>query len=183
MGLLDFLKKLKKTDKEARILVLGLDNAGKTCCLKRLSDEETENVMPTKGFNIKSLSQEGFKLNVWDVGGQRIIRPYWRNYFQETDAVLYVVDSADQKRLDETSLELSLLLEEEKLAGCPVLVLANKQDLLKALSSDEISQALKLHTLRDRAWKIQACSAKTGEGLASGMEWIVRTLNSTYDRG
>ena len=116
MGLLEFLKNLRKTDKEARILVLGLDNAGKTCCLKRLSEEDTKNVMPTKGFNIKSLSQEGFKLNMWDIGGQTSIRPYWRNYFQETDAVLYVVDSADRKRLEETGLELSLLLEEVKLA-------------------------------------------------------------------
>ena len=117
MGLLDFLKNLRKTNKEARILVLGLDNAGKTCCLKKLSDEQIDSVMPTKGFNIKSLSQEGYKLNVWDVGGQRDIRPYWRNYYQETDAIIYVVDSSDKKRLDETGIELSLLLEEEKLRG------------------------------------------------------------------
>eukprot|EP01063_Lacrimia_lanifica_P039948 TRINITY_DN8911_c1_g1_i1.p1 TRINITY_DN8911_c1_g1~~TRINITY_DN8911_c1_g1_i1.p1 ORF type:complete len:181 (+),score=71.53 TRINITY_DN8911_c1_g1_i1:205-747(+) len=178
MGILEFLKNLRRTDKEARILVLGLDNAGKTCCLRRLSDEETDNVMPTKGFNIKSLSQEGFKLNVWDIGGQRNLRPYWRNYFQETDAMLYVVDSADRRRLEETGLELSLLMEEAKLARCPVLVLANKQDLINALPSDEISDALKLHVLRDRPWKIQPCSAKTGEGLAEGMEWIVRTLDA-----
>ena len=120
MGLLEFLKGLRKTDKEARLLVLGLDNAGKTSCLKRLSDENMETVMPTKGFNIKSLSQAGFKLNVWDIGGQISIRPYWRNYFQETDAVLYVVDSADLRRLEETGLELSLLLEEAKLARCVV---------------------------------------------------------------
>eukprot|EP01059_Diplonema_ambulator_P012620 TRINITY_DN23018_c0_g1_i1.p1 TRINITY_DN23018_c0_g1~~TRINITY_DN23018_c0_g1_i1.p1 ORF type:complete len:179 (+),score=32.69 TRINITY_DN23018_c0_g1_i1:135-671(+) len=176
MGLLEFLKKLRKTDREARLLVLGLDNAGKTSCLKKLSDEEIESVMPTKGFNIKSLSQEGFKLNVWDIGGQKSIRPYWRNYYQETDAILYVVDSADRERLEETGIELMLLLEEEKLAGCPILVLANKQDLINAQPSAEVCVALKLNYIRDRPWKIQACSARTGEGLPEGMEWVVKTL-------
>jgi ADP-ribosylation factor-like protein 3 len=52
--------------------------------------------MPTQGFNVKSVSKDGFKLNVWDVGGQREIRPYWRNYFDNTDALVYVIDSADR---------------------------------------------------------------------------------------
>lgn len=52
--------------------------------------------MPTQGFNIKSVVKDGFKLNVWDVGGQREIRPYWRNYFDNTDALVYVIDSADR---------------------------------------------------------------------------------------
>jgi hypothetical protein len=88
MGLLDLLRKLKKSDKEVRILLLGLDNAGKTSCLKKLSDEEITHIMPTQGFNIKSLVQEGFKLNVWDIGGQKSIRPYWQNYFEGTDALV-----------------------------------------------------------------------------------------------
>ena len=69
MGLLKLLRGLKKNDKEARILVLGLDNAGKTTILKALSEEDISTIMPTQGFNIKSLTQEGFKLNVWDIGG------------------------------------------------------------------------------------------------------------------
>ena len=75
MGLLTLLRKLKRTDQEARILVLGLDNAGKTTILKKLSDEDISHIMPTQGFNIKSLMHEGFKLNVWDIGGQKSIRP------------------------------------------------------------------------------------------------------------
>ncbi|CAM9379352.1 unnamed protein product [Ectocarpus sp. 13 AM-2016] len=82
---------------------------------------------------------EDFKLNVWDIGGQKSIRPYWRNYFDQTDALIYVIDSADRRRMDETGVELGQLLEEEKLAGIPVLIFANKQDLLSALSSDEVS--------------------------------------------
>merc|ERR1711957_643938 len=84
---------LKKNEKEARILVLGLDNSGKTTILKAMSDEDATNIMPTQGFNIKSLTQDGFKLNVWDIGGQREIRPYWKNYYENTDGMVYVVDS------------------------------------------------------------------------------------------
>ena len=69
MGLLKLLRQLKKNDKEARILVLGLDNAGKTTILKALSEEDISTIMPTQGFNVKSLTQDGFKLNVWDIGG------------------------------------------------------------------------------------------------------------------
>lgn len=77
---------------QARILVLGLDNAGKTTILKKLSDEDITSITPTQGFNIKSLKHDGFKLNVWDIGGQKAIRAYWRNYYEQTDAIIYVID-------------------------------------------------------------------------------------------
>ena len=68
------LRSLKRDEREARILVLGLDNAGKTTILKALSEEDITQIMPTQGFNIKSLVKEGFKLNVWDIGGQKTLR-------------------------------------------------------------------------------------------------------------
>jgi ADP-ribosylation factor-like protein 3 len=102
---------LKKAEKEARLLVLGLDNSGKTTILKTLSDEDITHIMPTKGFNIKNLAHEGFKLTVWDVGGQKALRTYWGNYFSGTDALIYVIDSADKKRLNESGQELQKLLE------------------------------------------------------------------------
>lgn len=176
MGLLDFLMNLKPTPKEARLLILGLDNAGKTCVLKKLSEEDITHIMPTQGFNIKSITQSGFKLNVWDIGGQRAIRPYWRHYFDETDALIYVVDSADKQRLEEAANELEQLLEEDKLAGVPILVFANKQDLISALKAQEVAEVLQLHSLRDRVWQIQSCSAKTGEGLHEGMAWITKNM-------
>eukprot|EP01116_Phalansterium_solitarium_P016986 TRINITY_DN4070_c0_g1_i1.p1 TRINITY_DN4070_c0_g1~~TRINITY_DN4070_c0_g1_i1.p1 ORF type:complete len:192 (-),score=26.21 TRINITY_DN4070_c0_g1_i1:127-663(-) len=177
MGLLALLRKLKRTEQELRIVVLGLDNAGKTTMLKKLSDEDASQVMPTQGFNIKSLQHDGFKLNVWDIGGQKAIRAYWRNYFEDTHALIYVIDSTDKRRLDETGEELSTLLEEEKLAGVPVLIFANKQDLANALPAKEIAELLNLHNIRDRQWQIQACSAKTGEGLSNGLEWVVKSAS------
>ncbi|XP_064789843.1 ADP-ribosylation factor-like protein 3 isoform X1 [Oncorhynchus masou masou] len=131
-----------------------------------------------KGFNIKSVQSQGFKLNVWDIGGQRKIRPYWRNYFENTDVLIYVIDSADRKRFEETGQELAELLDEEKLSGVPVLIFANKQDLLTAAPASEIAEGLNLHTIRDRVWQIQSCSALTGEGVQDGMNWVCKSVNA-----
>lgn len=183
MGLLNLLRKLKKNDNEARLLVLGLDNAGKTTILKKLSDEDPTHIAPTQGFNIKSLMQGEFKLNVWDIGGQKSIRPYWRNYFDQTDALVYVIDSADRRRIEETGVELGQLLEEDKLAHVPVLVFCNKQDLMNALDPEEIADGLSLGSLENRTWQLQGCSAKTGEGLQEGMEWLVEQINQNGGGG
>lgn len=177
MGLLSLLRKLKSApDRELRILLLGLDNAGKTTILKNLASEDIAHITPTQGFNIKSVQSEGFKLNVWDIGGQRKIRPYWRNYFENTDVLIYVIDSADRKRFEETGVELAELLVEEKLCGIPLLVFANKQDLFNAAPQSELSEGLNLPTIRDRAWQIQACSAVSGEGLKDGLDWVCKNI-------
>lgn len=158
--------------------MLGLDNGGKTTILRSLSEEDISTVMPTQGFNIKSLVNDGFKLNVWDIGGQKSIRPYWSNYFDSSDALVYVIDSSDSRRLEESGEELAELLKEGKLCGIPLLIFANKQDLLQAVPAEEISTALKLSEIKDRTWSIQACSAKQGSGLQEGMEWLVSQTNS-----
>ncbi|GIY83753.1 ADP-ribosylation factor-like protein 3 [Caerostris extrusa] len=155
---------------------LGLDNAGKTTILKKLASEDVTHITPTQGFNIKSVQSEGFKLNVWDIGGQRKIRPYWRNYFENTDVLIYVIDSADRKRFEETGVELAELLAEEKLAGVPLLVFANKQDLFNAAPASELADGLNLPAIRDRSWQIQACSALTGEALKEGLDWVCKNI-------
>uniref|UniRef100_A0A672IVF9 ADP-ribosylation factor-like protein 3 n=1 Tax=Salarias fasciatus TaxID=181472 RepID=A0A672IVF9_SALFA len=151
-------------DQEVRLLLLGLDNAGKTTLLKQLAAEDITHITPTQGFNIKSMQSAGFKLNVWDIGGQRKIRPYWKNYFENTDVLIYVIDSSDRKRFEETSLELSELLDGEELAGVPLLIFANKQDLLTASTPRSWPSAPPAHH-PDRMWQVQACSAVTAEGV------------------
>lgn len=92
-GLLSILRKLRASpEKELRLLLLGLDNAGKTTILKMLASEDINHITPTAGFNIKSVISDGFKLNVWDIGGQRKIRPYWKNYFENTDILVRFFD-------------------------------------------------------------------------------------------
>ena len=126
MGLLSQLRALKKSGSEARLLVLGLDNAGKTSILKSMSQEDIQQIMPTQGFNVKSLQQDGLKLCVWDIGGQRAIRAYWKNYYKNTDGLVYVVDSSDEERIKECLEELTGLMTEEDLQKVPMLVFANK---------------------------------------------------------
>jgi ADP-ribosylation factor-like protein 3 len=97
--------------------------------------------------------------------GQKSIRPYWKNYFDSVDAFIYVIDSSDRRRMEETGVELQQLLDEERLHGLPLVIFANKQDLLSALTSTEISQGLNLHSIRDRSWQIFPCSAKENTGI------------------
>ena len=115
---------------------------------------------------------------MWDIGGQREIRPYWRNYYEQTDALIYVVDSADENRVMEVKENLTELLGEELLNGVPLLVFANKQDLDLALDAPEIMNTLELNNITDRTWNIQACSAVSQEGLNEGMEWLINTINA-----
>ncbi|KAL6720395.1 ADP-ribosylation factor-like protein 2 [Lecanora helva] len=111
--MLAILRKARLKDKEMRILMLGLDNAGKTTIVKRLMNEDVNTVSPTLGFIIKTIEYEGYHLNIWDVGGQKTLRSYWRNYFEKTDALIWVVDATDQLRLNDCKDELASLLVEE----------------------------------------------------------------------
>lgn len=97
--------------KEVRILILGLDNAGKTTILYRLQADEIEQTVPTIGFNVETVQYKNIKFQVWDLGGQTSIRPYWRCYYPNTDAIIYVVDSADTDRLNIAKQELHAMLE------------------------------------------------------------------------
>lgn len=178
MGLHTILKKMKQKEKEVRLLMLGLDNAGKTTILKKFNGEDIDTISPTLGFNIKTLEHRGFKLNVWDVGGQKSLRSYWRNYFESTDGLIWVVDSADRMRLHDCKKELASLLVEERLAGATLLVFANKQDLPGALSAEEIRQALDLDSITTHHWLIQDCSAVTGENLLKGIDWVIDDIAS-----
>jgi ADP-ribosylation factor-like protein 1 len=129
--------------------------------------------MPTIGFNMESVTYKNLNLNVWDLGGQTSIRPYWRCYYANTAAVIFVVDSTDIDRLQIAADELAAMLAEEELRDAALLVFANKQDQPGAKGAGEISEALKLGELRDRNWTIIACSAIDGRGIGEGMDWLV----------
>ncbi|KAJ3276991.1 ADP-ribosylation factor-like protein 2 [Terramyces sp. JEL0728] len=177
MGLLTILKKLKEKEKQVRILILGLDNAGKTTILKRINGEDITQISPTLGFNIKTLEHKGYQINFWDVGGQSSIRSYWRNYFEQTDGLIWVVDSADRHdRMELCKKELHSLLQEERLAGATLLIYANKQDLPGSMSYAEIVEVLELDKIKSHHWHIEGCSAVTGKNLLKGMDWVTEDI-------
>jgi ADP-ribosylation factor-like protein 2 len=160
---------------------LGLDNAGKTTILKKLCNQPIDTVEPTLGFNIQTLQYLGYNLNLWDVGGQRSIRAYWRNYFEATDGLIWVVDGADPLRLELCKQELQNLLQQEKLAGSSLLIFVNKQDVDGSTSLEQIASLLELEKdsrYQGRHCHLQGCSAITGEGLVEGMDWIVNDISN-----
>ncbi|KAJ2150096.1 Arf GTPase arl1, partial [Coemansia sp. RSA 637] len=109
-------------DKEVRILILGLDGAGKTTILYRMQIGDVVSTIPTIGFNVETVTYKNIKFQVWDLGGQTNIRPYWRCYYANTDAVIYVVDSCDRDRITTSRDELAAMLEEEELRDSVLLV-------------------------------------------------------------
>jgi len=162
---------------EARILVLGLDNAGKTTILYQLQLGEVVSTIPTIGFNVETVTYGNIKFQVWDLGGQTSIRPYWRCYYPNTQAVIYVVDSTDVERLPTTREEFHAILGEEELETARVLVFANKQDLPGALSSADIAMSMGLADIsKAREWAIFPTSAKKGQGIREGMDWLANKL-------
>ncbi|TVU44459.1 hypothetical protein EJB05_03902, partial [Eragrostis curvula] len=164
--------------KEMRILMVGLDAAGKTTILYKLKLGEIVTTIPTIGFNVETVEYKNISFTVWDVGGQDKIRPLWRHYFQNTQGLIFVVDSNDRDRVVEARDELHRMLNEDELRDAVLLVFANKQDLPNAMNAAEITDKLGLHSLRQRHWYIQSTCATTGEGLYEGLDWLSSNIAS-----
>ena len=166
--ILDFFSRSRSNFK---IIILGIQNAGKTTILYRLSLGQLVQTTPTIGSNVEEISYNNVKLQAWDLGGQESTRSVWDVYFVNTDAIIYVIDSHDTN-YDESKTQLYKLLENEALKNAVILIYANKQDLSGAKSVNDIIQIYELNKLKDHVWNIQPCSAQTGEGLITGMKWL-----------
>jgi len=162
--------------KSMRILMVGLDAAGKTTILYKLKLGEIVTTIPTIGFNVETVEYKNISFTVWDVGGQDKIRPLWRHYFSNTQGLIYVVDSNDKERIGEAKEELSRMMNEDELKDAVVLVFANKQDLPNALSPSDITEKLGLHLVKGRTWYVQAACATQGTGLYEGLDWLSNEL-------
>eukprot|EP00800_Vazella_pourtalesii_P017120 TRINITY_DN50_c1_g1_i1.p1 TRINITY_DN50_c1_g1~~TRINITY_DN50_c1_g1_i1.p1 ORF type:complete len:177 (+),score=29.12 TRINITY_DN50_c1_g1_i1:81-611(+) len=162
--------------KEMRILMLGLDAAGKTTILYKLKLGQSVTTIPTVGFNVETVSWKNVKFNVWDVGGQDKIRPLWRHYYTGTQGLIFVVDSADRERIEEARQELHRIVNDREMQDAIILIFSNKQDLPDSMKPAEIQERLALTKFRDRNWIVQPSCAITGEGLYEGLTW----LNANY---
>ena len=166
---------------EVHILVIGLDRAGKTTLLDRIrllftgiSTLENGHTLPTVGLNIARFDLKNVPLVFWDLGGQAQLRSIWEKYYEETHAIVFVVDAADHPRLAEAKIVLEKLVEHAELQGAPLLVLANKQDLPGAMAAVEVRERIGLGRFsRDRPIDVRPCSAVNGEGLEDATSWLV----------
>ncbi|CDQ89390.1 unnamed protein product [Oncorhynchus mykiss] len=196
MGLFDKLSGwlgLKK--KEVNVLCLGLDNSGKTTIInqlkpsnlrlygplsddwKHVSQTQTQDIVPTIGFNIEKFKSSSLSFTVFDMSGQSRYRNLWEHYYKESHAIIFVIDSGDKLRMVVAKEELDTLLNHQgkRMRQMPVLLFANKSDLREAMSSVKVSQLLCLENIKDKPWHICASNAVKGEGLQEGVDWLQGT--------
>mmetsp|Transcript_5238 Transcript_5238/g.9809 ORF Transcript_5238/g.9809 Transcript_5238/m.9809 type:complete len:218 (+) Transcript_5238:83-736(+) len=163
--------------REVCIIMVGLDAAGKTTVLYRLKQCDAVTTFPTIGFNVEKLEYKNIMFTVWDLGGQTKTRQIWQHYYQNTDALIFVVDSSDRDRIEEASEELLKMLHREEMRDAVLLVLANKQDLPNAMTTTELSTTLGLNGLgRNRKWLVQETCATAGDGLYEALDWLAITI-------
>jgi ADP-ribosylation factor related protein 1 len=174
---------------EYHILIIGLDKAGKTNLLEKLKTLLTDHVgmepskiMPTVGLNVGRMEAFKSSLIFWDLGGQPGLRSIWDKYYNEAHAVIFVIDSTNRDRLDESKAALDKVLNSRELANAPLLVIANKQDMEAAASMQDISDHLGVQYVQGRPCIVQAASAHTGSGLHDGLKWLIEKVKRSPRR-
>lgn len=160
--------------KQHKFIIHGLDASGKTSFLYGLKQGEVVTTIPTIGFNVETLRVDGREYVGWDVGGRDKIRPLWRHYYHDTDAVVFMVDSVDIDRLDQARDEFHRMVNEEELAGKPVLLLCNKQDLPNAWTPSKIGEFMGVHGSKNK--RVFGCSVKELRGMKEGLQWLVDAI-------
>ena len=171
---LEYLKSLIYK-KDAKVLMLGLDCAGKTTILYQLKLGLTVETIPTMGFVYESIQHKNFRLNVWDVAGQDSLRPLWKHYYQNTKAVIFVVDSSDRKRIGSAKDELHKIMADEELKDACLLLLSNKIDL-QVMSIEEVTTLMDFDKIKNPKKKILGVCGLKGEGLNQALNWLVNSI-------
>lgn len=169
--------------KDMRVVMLGLDAAGKTTILFRLHIGEIVSTVPTIGFNVEKVQYKNVQFTVWDVGGQEKLRPLWRHYYNNTDGLIYVVDSLDRERISKAKAEFMSIVSDPLMRNSAILVFANKQDMKGAMTPAEVCEELGMQSLKQRQWHVQGTCAPKGEGLYEGLDWLAATLKSMQAQG
>lgn len=178
MVFLSILRKSQRKEKQIRVLLLGLDNAGKSTLVASAMNQNLNDVHPTLGFAIETLQRNGYTMHIWDVGGQRSLRPFWQNYFEKTDFLIWVVDATAIDRLNDCREELHSIMTADKLRGAGLLIWVNKIDLVSDAEEviNQISQELQLDKLKMHNYELLGCSAYTGYGVEAGLDYLLQEV-------
>lgn len=170
---------------EFRVLILGVDRAGKTTLLEKLKSIylkgeglPPDRVVPTVGLNIGRIEDAKAKLVFWDLGGQVSLRTIWEKYYEEAHAIMYVIDAATASSFEDSKSALEKVIRHEHLRGAPLLIVANKQDLPGAIDEEELAKFLHKE-LDERTYTFQAVSAYDGRGIKSGIDWLVEQMEKS----
>ncbi|XP_026015456.1 ADP-ribosylation factor-like protein 13B isoform X5 [Astatotilapia calliptera] len=180
----------RKCQRKVTLVMVGLDNAGKTATVRGIQGDNPRDVAPTVGFSKVDLKQGKFEVTIFDLGGGKRIRGIWKNYYSESHGVVFVVDSSDVQRIQETRETMAEVLQHPRIAGKPVLVLANKQDQEGALAEADIIENLSLEKLVNEnkcLCQIEPCSAVLGYGkkvdksIKKGLNWLLSNIAKDYE--
>lgn len=165
---------------KAQVLVIGLDNSGKSTLLNHLKPAKGQitEVAPTIGFSVEGFSRDSLAFTCFDMSGQSKYRSLWEQYYSDVQGVIWVVDATDRIRMCVVRDELEYLLEHKsvKNVSFPILFCANKQDLNNAMKPVEIAKLLRLKTISSKPWQICATNALNGDGVENGIDWLVNQL-------
>ncbi|KAJ3307264.1 hypothetical protein HDV03_001749 [Kappamyces sp. JEL0829] len=174
----DWLERLGFRKKSCQILVVGLDNAGKTSILHHLSlGQASKTTIPTVGLDIVNFTKSNIQFTAIDMSGTGTARNLWSDSYNSTLAgLIVVIDTSDKHRIAILGEEFQSLVAHSPSLACPVLFYANKSDLSNGLTPAECSAALGLGRIKNRPWTIVGCSAQTGEGIEEGIDWLMRSL-------
>ncbi|KAH8865712.1 ADP-ribosylation factor-related protein 1 [Schistosoma japonicum] len=171
---------------EFSVLILGLDGAGKTTYLERAKINFVPNYksIPMQKITTTVGLNSGIRLKFWDLGGQEELQSLWDKYYAESNGVIYVIDSADSDRFNESRNAFDKMVRNPVLEGVPLLVLANKQDMQNAFHLSEINKVFydSLHLVGQRQCTFHGVSALNGEGINSSIKWIVDKVRSNATR-
>jgi ADP-ribosylation factor protein 1 len=158
--------------RELKIIIAGVSGTGRTTVLYKLKDGGDISTIHTIGFHMETVKHRGNSCIMFEVGDQDKHRPFWREWWQKVEGLIFVVDSTEEN-FEETKEELQFRLQDDKLSSAPLLILANKQDLPDALSAAKLTRVLELDLIKDRPWHIEPTSATSGMGLHNGLDWLV----------
>ncbi|KAK0090952.1 hypothetical protein PV326_003958 [Microctonus aethiopoides] len=189
--ILNKLRRRHIIKKNIVLLMVGLDDAGKTVVLNHISNDPDRHVMSTMGFRLVSLNHKLYSIKVYDVGGAPQIRSIWKKYYCDIHGLIYVVDASNISRLTENKIVFGELISHENIAGKPILLLANKQDIRGAIDELDLVENLDVERAANAMrcpTRVETCScvyeAKNSKhntmGINNGFKWLIETISKNY---